>query len=86
MKLIFLFLDVEMPGNSGFQLMDQLMYMPQIVLTSAKTDYAFEAFQYNVADYLKKPFTYSRFLEAVGKVTETPANGKATNNTGRYLY
>ena len=79
-EIDILFLDVEMPGNSGFQLMDQLMYMPQIVLTSAKTDYAFEAFQYNVADYLKKPFTYSRFLEAVGKVTETPANGKATNN------
>jgi DNA-binding LytR/AlgR family response regulator len=67
-----------MPGISGFQLMDQLMYMPEIILTSAKTDYAFDAFQYHVADYLKKPITYSRFLEAVGKVTETPGKTKGS--------
>ena len=65
-----LFLDVEMPGSTGFQLLDQLLYLPKIILTSSKTDYAFDAFQYNVADYLKKPFTYNRFQESVSKVTE----------------
>ncbi|RYY54147.1 MAG: response regulator transcription factor [Chitinophagaceae bacterium] len=69
------FLDVEMPELSGFELMDQLTYSPKIILTTSKTDYAFTAFQYEVAGYLKKPVTYDRFMRSVGKVTEsmTPA-------------
>jgi DNA-binding LytR/AlgR family response regulator len=63
-----IFLDVEMPGASGFELMDRLVYTPQVILTTSKPEYAYDAFQYNVTDYLKKPFTYQRFLEAVQKV------------------
>lgn len=63
-----IFLDVEMPGASGFDLLDRLVYNPQVILTTSKTDYAYDAFQYNVTDYLKKPFTYQRFLEALQKV------------------
>ncbi len=66
-----LFLDVEMPGDSGFQLLDKLTVMPKVILTTSKTDYAYNAFQYNVTDYLKKPFSYVRFQEAVNKVTES---------------
>lgn len=74
-----LFLDVEMPGSSGFQLLDQLLYMPKIILTTSKTDYAFDAFQYNVADYLKKPFTYNRFNEALQKVMDKEVAVKSDN-------
>jgi DNA-binding LytR/AlgR family response regulator len=63
-----IFLDVEMPGLSGFGLMDRLVYTPQVILTTSKTEYAYDAFQYNVTDYLKKPFTYQRFLESVQKI------------------
>ncbi|MBX3238809.1 MAG: response regulator transcription factor [Chitinophagaceae bacterium] len=63
-----IFLDVEMPGASGFELLDQLMYTPQVILTTSKVEYAYDAFQYNVTDYLKKPFTYQRFLESIQKV------------------
>lgn len=63
-----IFLDVEMPGATGFDLMDRLVYTPQVILTTSKTEYAYDAFQYNVTDYLKKPFTYQRFLEALQKV------------------
>jgi DNA-binding LytR/AlgR family response regulator len=63
-----IFLDVEMPGANGFHLLDSLTYSPKIILTTSKTEYAFDAFQYNVNDYLKKPFTYKRFLESVQKV------------------
>lgn len=66
-----LFLDVEMPDLSGFQLLDQLLYMPKVILTTSKTEYAFNAFQYGVADYLKKPFTYNRFQEAVSKIKDS---------------
>src|SRR5579872_4389737 len=63
-----LFLDIEMPGATGFELLDRLTYSPRIILTTSKTEYAFDAFQYNVTDYLKKPFTYKRFLEAIQKI------------------
>lgn len=69
-EIDILFLDVEMPDITGFQMLDQLQYMPKIILTTSKTDYAFDAFQYNVADYLKKPFTFNRFQEAVAKVID----------------
>ncbi|MET0636858.1 MAG: LytTR family DNA-binding domain-containing protein [Chitinophagaceae bacterium] len=65
-----IFLDVEMPGITGFELMDQLTYSPRIILTTSKTDYAFTAFQYEVAGYLKKPVTYDRFIRSVGKISE----------------
>ena len=66
-----LFLDVEMPGDSGFQLLDKVLVMPKVILTTSKTNYAYDAFQYNVTDYLKKPFSYVRFQEAVSKAVLT---------------
>lgn len=69
-EIEIVFLDVEMPGANGFQLLDQLLYMPKVILTSSKTEYAFTAFQYNVSDYLKKPIPYNRFIEAVNKVIQ----------------
>lgn len=65
-----IFLDVEMPGLSGIELMDHLAVLPNIILTTSKTDYAFEAYQYQVVDYLKKPITFPRFEQAVQKVIE----------------
>ena len=56
-KVDLIFLDVEMPGATGFDLMDRLTYSPKIILTTTKTEYAFDAFQYNVSDYLKKPIS-----------------------------
>jgi DNA-binding LytR/AlgR family response regulator len=66
-----LFLDVEMPGATGFELLDSLAYAPKVILTTSKEEYAFNAFEYNVTDFLKKPFTYKRFTEALAKaITE----------------
>ena len=73
-EIDILFLDVEMPGSNGFQLLDQLLYMPKVILTTSKTEYAFDAFQYNVTDYLKKPISFNRFQEAVNKITESLIN------------
>src|SRR6201991_3752522 len=69
-KVDLLFLDVEMPGATGFDLLDSLTYSPKIILTTSKTEHAFDAFQYNVNDYLKKPFTYKRFLEAIARLQQ----------------
>lgn len=73
-KVDLLFLDVEMPGANGFELLDRLTYSPMIILTTSKTEYAFNAFQYHVNDYLKKPFTYKRFLEAIEKLQQQAAD------------
>jgi DNA-binding LytR/AlgR family response regulator len=69
-EIDLLFLDVELPGLNGLQLLDQLPYMPVVIMTTSKTEYAFDAFQYQVNDYLKKPITMPRFMQAIDKVIE----------------
>ncbi len=80
-EIDILFLDVEMPGDTGFVLLDKLQYMPKVVLTTSKTDYAFDAFQYHVTDYLKKPISYNRFEESINKITESFKNTTVETNT-----
>ena len=82
-RVDLLFLDVEMPGANGFELLDSLTYSPMIILTTSKTEYAFNAFQYHVNDYLKKPFTYKRFIEAIGKLQQQPAETSPAQQTPR---
>lgn len=79
-EIDILFLDVEMPNATGFDLLDKLMYMPKVILTTSKTDYAFDAFQYNVADYLKKPISYNRFQESITKITDSLNNTTVETN------
>jgi DNA-binding LytR/AlgR family response regulator len=64
------FLDVEMPGMSGIELIRNLEKRPIIILITAKKDYAVEAFEFNVADYLVKPVTLPRFMSAVSRAKE----------------
>jgi len=54
-----IFLDVEMPGANGFELLDQIAFSPKVILTTSKKEYAYNAFQYNVSDYLMKPTSVS---------------------------
>lgn len=75
-----LFLDVEMPGATGFELLDQLAYHPKVILTTSKSEYAYNAFEYNVTDFLKKPFTYQRFLDAVHKLNTASESPAAPNH------
>src|SRR5687768_12388174 len=64
------FLDVEMPGMSGVELIKNLEKRPIIILITAKKDYAIEAFELNVADYIIKPVSLSRFTMAVSRAKE----------------
>jgi DNA-binding LytR/AlgR family response regulator len=73
-----LFLDVEMPGINGFQMLDHLSTIPKVIMTTSKTDYAYTAFEYNVIDFLKKPVTYKRFLDAVDKVEKACKNDSSS--------
>jgi DNA-binding LytR/AlgR family response regulator len=69
-KVDLLFLDVEMPGMTGLELLKILPEQPLTILVTAKTGYAIEAFELNVVDYLVKPFSISRVMLAVEKATE----------------
>lgn len=63
-----LFLDINMPGLSGIEMLDVMSHPPLIVLTTAYTQYALEGYKYQVVDYLVKPFEFTRFIMAVDKV------------------
>lgn len=72
-----LLLDIEMPGMTGIELIKQLgNKKPLIIFTTAKTDYAVEAFELNVVDYLVKPVSIPRFLQSVEKAKETLDSNK----------
>jgi DNA-binding LytR/AlgR family response regulator len=75
-RVDLIFLDVEMPGDDGFKLLDRILYSPKVILTTSKTEYAYNAFEYHVTDFLKKPFTYQRFQEAIGKLASLEDNRK----------
>lgn len=62
-----MFLDVEMPEMSGLDLVNSLETLPQVVLVTGKRDYAVDAFEYSLTDYLVKPVSYARFARAVQK-------------------
>jgi len=65
-----LFLDVEMPIMSGIDLLRTLQNPPLVVLITSSTEYAVEAFEQAVVDYLVKPVSYARFLQAAHKSLE----------------
>ncbi|MEM9544578.1 MAG: LytTR family DNA-binding domain-containing protein [Bacteroidota bacterium] len=65
-----IFLDIEMPDMTGIELLEQLTVTPQVIFTTGNKEYAFEAFEYDVTDFLKKPITQLRFAKAVEKAIQ----------------
>ena len=63
-----IFLDVQMPGMSGFQLLELLDDVPQVIFTTAYDEYALKAFEVNALDYLMKPIAPARLAAAVTKL------------------
>jgi len=62
-----IFLDVEMPEMNGIDMLAQLEIKPLVILTTSHKEYALDAYEHDVVDYLVKPVTLPRFLKAVSK-------------------
>lgn len=62
------FLDINMPGLTGMEMLEAMTHPPLIVLTTAYSQYALESYKYQVVDYLIKPIEFPRFLAAIDKV------------------
>lgn len=67
-KVDVIFLDIEMEGFTGLQFIKTLQNKPKIILTTAYDQYAIEAFNLNVSDYLLKPISFERFIQAIDKI------------------
>jgi DNA-binding LytR/AlgR family response regulator len=65
-----LFLDIQMPDITGVDFLRTLSQAPDVIFTTAYQEYALEGFNLNVTDYLLKPFSFERFLQAVNKVLD----------------
>ena len=65
-----LFLDIHLPKLSGIDFLRTMSNPPSVILTTAFSEYVLESYEFNVIDYLLKPFSFQRFLKAVTKVSE----------------
>lgn len=65
-----IFLDVQMPGMTGLELIQELNELPQIIFSTAYDQYALRAFELNAVDYLLKPYTQKRFAKAIERIMQ----------------
>lgn len=84
-RVDLIFLDINLGEVSGIQLLETSAIDSQVILTTAYQEYALKGFDLKVADYLLKPFTFERFVQAVGRVqTNLPERRAAT--TGGFIF
>ncbi len=77
------FLDINMPKLSGIQFTKLLENKPQIIYTTAYSEYALESYEYSAVDYLLKPIEFERFLQAVMKVERQSDNAESENEKSK---
>ncbi len=63
-----LFLDIQMPRLTGFELLRPLGYRPKVIFTTAFREYALDSYEFDAVDFLVKPISFERFLQSVGKI------------------
>jgi len=85
LKPDLLFLDIQMPGKSGFELLEQLDNVPKVIFTTAYDEYALKAFDYNALDYLLKPIEPKRLEEAIKRVVRKSSDAEKGESQSEFL-
>ena len=80
LKPDIIFLDIQMPKLTGFEMLELLDHEPAIIFTTAFDQYAIKAFEVNATDYLLKPFAEDRFNEALNKAIEKVKSNNSTSD------
>lgn len=70
LKPDLVFLDIQMPGKNGFELLEDLTFVPRVVFTTAYDEYALKAFEVSAFDYLLKPIENSRLNETIERLVK----------------
>ena len=74
-----IFLDIQMPGKTGFDMLSELEKSPQVIFTTAYDEYALKAFEVNALDYLLKPVEPKRLADAIQKLHQHPVQPREQN-------
>ncbi|MBC7948552.1 MAG: response regulator transcription factor [Chitinophagaceae bacterium] len=79
-----IFLDINMPNLSGFQLLKIIQPHQPIIFTTAYSEYAVESYELNAVDYLLKPFSFERFTKAVYKAIDVVKNARKSGSANAH--
>jgi len=79
-----IFLDIQMPGKTGFELLSEVEKSPKVIFTTAYDEYAIKAFEVNALDYLLKPIEPKRLADAINKLQDELQKEKAGLSTATY--
>lgn len=78
LKPDLIFLDIELPGDNGFEVLKKVRYSPKVVFVTAYDHYAVEAFEENCIDYILKPFSRERLQKTIDKIQRTDTISNAS--------
>jgi len=85
-KVDVLFLDINMDELTGVELLESAKIESQVIITTAYQEYALKGYELNVTDYLLKPFTFHRFLQAVNKAQENLAKSQPVVTPAEFIF
>ncbi len=80
LKPDLVFMDIQMPGKTGLELLEEISSLPEVVFVTAYDEYAIKAFEINALDYLLKPVQPERLAETIKKLFHKDAIEKKENN------
>jgi two-component system LytT family response regulator len=85
-KVDLLFLDINMDELSGIELLESSKIDSQVIITTAYQEYALKGYELQITDYLLKPFTFNRFLQAVNKAQDNLAHHTISDNKTEFIF
>jgi two-component system LytT family response regulator len=83
LKPQLIFLDIQMPEKTGFEMLEELIETPAIIFTTAYNEFAIKAFEVNALDYILKPIETSRLREAISKAKKQIAADEEQKGSGK---